>query len=156
MPLIVLQIDQDLPGMDVICAQRRISAFPTTQIWRDGVCEEVAAAELERRLLSYGVASQAKRFDSIGGTATFETDLGTGLPSATAVDEIDFTGGVPRSLSPVTCAARAVLRARRAARAPCCSRAFLNTSRDDRLRRAGTRHKRKWQAWPGQERPHHA
>jgi hypothetical protein len=92
-PLVVLQIDNDLPGMDVVCAQRGIVNFPTIQIWRGGVCEEVSGADLEARLLSYGVASRAKRFEGISGTATFESDVGSGLPSATAVDEIDFTGG---------------------------------------------------------------
>ena len=55
----------------------------------------MAAAELEAKLLALGVKATGKNFDSqnFGGTATFESDLGTGKPSATAVDEIDFTGG---------------------------------------------------------------
>ena len=93
-PLCVLQIDADVPGMDLICAQRGIMDFPVLQVWQRGMCEEVVAGDLEAKLLSLGVASQSKKFDGrITGTATFETDLGTGKPSATAVDEIDFTGG---------------------------------------------------------------
>lgn len=40
-PLIVLQIDRDLPGMDVICSQRSIRTFPTTQIFSRGDGETV-------------------------------------------------------------------------------------------------------------------
>lgn len=92
-PLIVLQIDADEAPGDVICAQRGVASFPTLQIWSAGLCEEVVAGDLEQKLLSLGVASRTKKIDTSIGTATFESDLGTGKPSATAVDEIDFTGG---------------------------------------------------------------
>ena len=94
-PLVVLQIDTDANAdMASVCEERSISVFPTIQVWNGGVCAEVVAAELEAKLLALGVAGKGTaRPDNVVGTATFETDLGTGKPSATAVDEIDFTGG---------------------------------------------------------------
>ena len=95
-PLLALQIDTDKPGMAAICSEREVSTFPTIQVWHKGsTCDEVAAADLEQKLVSLGVAKSSAKFDSnnFGGTATFESDIGTGKPSATAVDEIDFTGG---------------------------------------------------------------
>lgn len=98
-PLVVLQIDADMPEGQLICAQRQILSFPTLQVWHSGLCEEVIPGELEQKLRSLGVASKGKAspLESTTGTATFESDYtaGTGLPSATAVDEIDFTGGRP-------------------------------------------------------------
>lgn len=93
--LVGLQIDVDNPAMASIATQYAITAFPTLQVWQGGECTEVVAAELEATLVGMGVKSSEKKFDStnFGGTATFESDLGTGKPSATAVDEIDFTGG---------------------------------------------------------------
>ena len=57
-PLICLQIDRDTGS--VICSQRGVLSFPTTQIWSRGICTEVSAVELEEKLLSLGVASAAK------------------------------------------------------------------------------------------------
>jgi len=80
-PLIVLQIDRDDGA--VICSQRGIVTFPTTQIWRRNTCTEVSAMELEKKLLSYGVASAAKPM----------TKGPSGQRIGQSVDDIDFTGG---------------------------------------------------------------
>ena len=54
-PLIVLQIDRDMVGMDAICSARGIVTFPTIQLWSRGQGEVVKLGELEQRLLSLGV-----------------------------------------------------------------------------------------------------
>ena len=92
-PLVVLQIDADMSPGDVICSQRGIVSFPRVEIWAAGLCEEVVAGDLEQKILALGVASRTKKMDTTIGTASFESSMGTGLPSADAVDEIDFTGG---------------------------------------------------------------
>lgn len=88
-------MDADQPGTGAICAERGVTEFPTIEVWSAGECAVVAAADLESKLTSLGVAAAGKAVDTtnFGGTATFETDQGTGKPSATAVDEIDFSGG---------------------------------------------------------------
>ena len=56
-PLIVLQIDNVAQGgLNVICAKRQISTFPTIQIWSRGGCEVVLQDQLELRLVELGVA----------------------------------------------------------------------------------------------------
>lgn len=94
-PLAVVQVDADDPVTGAICTARGVSAFPTIQVWSGGDAVEVAAADLDAKLSSLGCAKSAGSFDTtnFGGTATFESDKGTGKPSATAVDEIDFSGG---------------------------------------------------------------
>ena len=90
-PLVVLQIDRDLPGMDVICSQRRIVTFPTIQIFSRGEGEVVAPGELERRLLALGVASKSKParrdggFVAVGAGPRARSAASTGPP-------VDFLG----------------------------------------------------------------
>lgn len=79
--------------MQLICSQRGITSFPTTELWRRKTREVVSSYELEAKLLSYGVASAAKPFKAQGRSANRISDQGSGKPSATAVDDIDFTGG---------------------------------------------------------------
>ena len=59
-PLIVLQIDRNMVGMDVICSKRGVQTFPAIQVWSRGQGETVKLGELEERLLSLGVASSTK------------------------------------------------------------------------------------------------
>lgn len=61
-PLVVLQIDNVAQGgLNVICAKRQISTFPTIQIWSRGGCEVVSQDQLELRLVELGVASAAQK-----------------------------------------------------------------------------------------------
>lgn len=72
-PVVGLQVDVDKPGMADICAQYEVSAFPTLQIWHNGACKEVAAAELEAALVALGAKPSGQMLDTtnFGGTATF-------------------------------------------------------------------------------------
>ena len=73
-----------------IAEARGVSRYPTTQIWQKGSMRKVnAAADLEGALLALGVRSASNRFNRASG----DMALGSGLPSGTAVDDIDFTGG---------------------------------------------------------------
>jgi len=83
-PLIVLQIDRDVAP--TICSARGIVSFPTTQIWARNTCTEVSSVELEKKLLSLGVASASKAMK--GGVRD-----GTNNRVGRNVDDIDFTGG---------------------------------------------------------------
>ena len=83
-PLIVLQIDRDVAP--AICSARGIVSFPTTQIWARSTCTEVSSVELEKKLLSLGVASASKTMK--GGVRD-----GTNNRVGRDVDDIDFTGG---------------------------------------------------------------
>ena len=58
-PLMVLRIDRDQPGMDVICAKRGVRVFPTLQVWSRGTMEIVDPYVLEERLLALGIRSRA-------------------------------------------------------------------------------------------------
>ena len=80
-PLICLQIDRDVGA--TICSTRGIVNFPTTQIWRRGTCKEVSSVELEKTLLSLGVASASKSFKKGPQSNRVGRE----------VDDIDFTGG---------------------------------------------------------------
>ena len=71
-----------------LCAQRGVYSLPTTQLWCRGEQRELSSVyDLEKRLDSLG-ARKSRRPPT-------KRELGTGLPSATAVDDIDFTGGRP-------------------------------------------------------------
>ena len=79
-----------------LISARGIEALPSTQIWRRGVLEEeVSSAGLEEALVKRGARSVAgaKRGDEKLRDRFSEAGDGKGLPSATAVDDIDFTGG---------------------------------------------------------------
>ena len=67
-PLVILQVDRDLPLMDTICSQLGIVTFPTTQVWSRGTCETVVVGELERRLIALGVSSGGNRPKTGGGS----------------------------------------------------------------------------------------
>ena len=63
--------------------------------WRGG---EVVSGDLEKKLLSLGCANAITYKNNMAKTSTPNTfkgvgAVGTGQPSATFVDEIDFTGG---------------------------------------------------------------
>ncbi|KAL1524664.1 hypothetical protein AB1Y20_019550 [Prymnesium parvum] len=75
---------------------RGIDTLPTTQIWRKGkLLKQVGSMALEQALLDLkarpvtGSGFSARK----GDERLRDRDQGTGLPSATAVDDIDFTGG---------------------------------------------------------------
>ena len=78
-----------------LCAERGVRSLPTTQVWRGGaLVREVSSAELEAELLKLGAKCAAGGSFATGNEKLRDRNVGTGLPSADAVDEIDFTGGV--------------------------------------------------------------
>lgn len=77
-----------------LCAERGIRSLPTTQVWQGGkLLREVSSFNLEAELLALGAKCVAG--NAATGTEQYrDRNVGTGLPSADAVDDIDFTGGV--------------------------------------------------------------
>ena len=104
-PLVVLQIDRDMPGMDVICSQRRIVQFPTIQIFSRGEGETVTPGELERRLLDLGVASKSKPAQRDGGFVA--AGAGPRARYAAPTGPTDFSGDAPPSADAVAGASAA-------------------------------------------------
>ena len=74
-----------------LCAERGIVALPTTQVWRGGELGEVSAAGARRRWSGSAAPSTAAAWPR--EMSASDRNVGTGLPSADAVDDIDFTGG---------------------------------------------------------------
>jgi len=70
-----------------------ITELPTTQVWSQGTLfrESVAAADLEAVLGKLGARSS--RSSQGFQPPSSDYNSGSGAPSATAVDDIDFTGG---------------------------------------------------------------
>mmetsp|Transcript_73366 Transcript_73366/g.122577 ORF Transcript_73366/g.122577 Transcript_73366/m.122577 type:complete len:374 (-) Transcript_73366:229-1350(-) len=87
--------DADATAQKVF-AERSITSLPTTQIWQHGkLVKEVSSMMLESTLAELGarpVTGSATSFAK-GTERLRDRDRGSGLPSATAVDDIDFTGG---------------------------------------------------------------
>lgn len=83
-PLMVLRIDRDQPGMDVICAKRGVRVFPTLQVWSRGTMEIVDPYVLEERLLALGIRSRAE--SSTRGSSG--PRAARGVPTG----EVDFFG----------------------------------------------------------------
>ena len=83
-PLMVLRIDRDQPGMDVICAKRGIRVFPTLQVWSRGTMEIVDPYVLEDRLLALGIRSR-------GGSST-RGSSGPRAARSVPTGEVDFFG----------------------------------------------------------------
>ncbi|EOD20187.1 hypothetical protein EMIHUDRAFT_467388 [Emiliania huxleyi CCMP1516] len=85
------QIVRDGGGpQDALCDQRGVTVFPTTEVWQKGaLVATVGAFELEATLRGLGLRTAAT---STWSNAAKGSDA-KGLPSATAVDDIDFTGG---------------------------------------------------------------
>merc|ERR1719327_123091 len=78
----------------LLCEERGVVSLPTTQVWRGGVLErEVSSAELEGALLELG-ARGVDGNAALGNERYRDRNVGSGLPDANAVDDIDFTGGV--------------------------------------------------------------
>lgn len=79
-----------------LCVERGVRSLPTTQVWQGGaMVREVASTELEALLLELGARSVEGNADVTAGNERYrDRNQGTGLPSADAVDSIDFTGGV--------------------------------------------------------------
>jgi hypothetical protein len=72
------------------CEQRGVGPLPCAQIWSKGelVVASCVPAELEAALVNLGASSATQRGNKPN------RDFGaSGRPSATAVDDIDFTGG---------------------------------------------------------------
>ena len=67
---------------------------PCTQVWVGGaLIKEVSSSNLEAELLALGAKCAAG--SAATGTERYrDRNVGTGLPSADAVDDIDFTGGI--------------------------------------------------------------
>jgi len=66
-PVIFLQIDRTMAGMDVICSKRGVNAFPTLQVWSRGQGEDVKVGELTQTLLALGAASRSTAARAEGG-----------------------------------------------------------------------------------------
>lgn len=77
-----------------LCAERGIRSLPCTQVWVGGaLIKEVSSSNLEAELLALGAKCAAG--SAATGTERYrDRNVGTGLPSADAVDDIDFTGGI--------------------------------------------------------------
>ena len=77
-----------------LCAERGIRSLPTTQVWQGGkLVREVSSSNLEAELLALGARCAAG--SAASGTERYrDRNVGSGLPSADAVDDIDFTGGI--------------------------------------------------------------
>ena len=79
--------------------ERGIETLPTTQLWRAGeLLQEIGSMSLEGALVQLGakpVTGRGARFATGNERLKDQrfSDKGNGLPSATAVDDIDFTGG---------------------------------------------------------------
>ena len=72
-----------------LCSERGVTELPCAMVWSKGsLVKQVPPAELEGVLLQLGARSPSSKFNS--GNRDFGK---SGLPSATAVDDIDFTGG---------------------------------------------------------------
>lgn len=85
-------VSGDGAQQDELCKRRGIDAFPTIQIWQRGeLAATVSAFDLEPTLVSLGLRSADR--SSWKDAAKGANNGGAGLPSATAVDDIDFTGG---------------------------------------------------------------
>lgn len=76
--------------------ERGVEVLPTTQIWRHAqLLKVVSSMSLEQSLVDLGArpsTGTGARY-ATGNERLRDLDQGTGLPSATAVDDIDFTGG---------------------------------------------------------------
>ena len=79
-----------------LLVERGIGSLPTTQIWKGGeVVAEVGSMTLEAALVELGarpVTGSGASF-ATGNERLRDRDKGSGLPSATAVDDMDFSGG---------------------------------------------------------------
>ena len=68
-----------------VCRNRGVQIFPSTQLWCQGLQRPLDNVyELEKRMLALGARNRKG-----------EGSIAQSGPSATAVDEIDFTGGAP-------------------------------------------------------------
>ena len=90
-PVIFLQIDRNLPGMDVICAKRGVRVFPTLQLWSRGQSEGLKVGELAQRLDALGAVSSS-------GAARAESGFGrvgtsARLPQPAPSDMFGVGGG---------------------------------------------------------------
>ncbi|KAL3933807.1 MAG: hypothetical protein SGPRY_000120 [Prymnesium sp.] len=77
-------------------AEREILSLPKTQIWRDkALVKEVGSMTLEAALVELGARPVTGLGSNVrtGNERLRDREQGTGMPSATAVDDIDFTGG---------------------------------------------------------------
>ena len=99
-PCLVLRIDRDLPGMSTICSKRGIFTFPTLEIWSRGMSESVAAANLEERLLSLGVASPTGSPSSGRSNSVVQGSVRAAPPPTT--NDVDFFGIATTSGSQLT------------------------------------------------------
>lgn len=77
-----------------LCAERGIRSLPTTQVWQGGeLVREVSSSNLEAEIVQLGACCAAG--SAATGTERYrDRNVGSGLPSADAVDDIDFTGGI--------------------------------------------------------------
>tara|TARA_B110001452_G_scaffold154895_1_gene128870 strand:+ start:1411 stop:2292 length:882 start_codon:yes stop_codon:yes gene_type:complete len=95
-PLVVLQIDNVAQGgLNVICAKRQISTFPTIQIWSRGGCEVVSQDQLEPRLVELGVASAARKPGAgrtAGGSTSGAGAGAIGPRAGPAAGDVDMFG----------------------------------------------------------------
>ena len=90
----VVTILTDTPAGCEIAALRGVTEFPRTQVHQKGQFRTLSRrdnldAALGAALLALGARSPDNKRNRARGSSA----LGTGLPSATAVDDVDFTGG---------------------------------------------------------------
>lgn len=79
----------DFEAGELMATLRGVATCPRIEIWQRGLVRKTDSASLEAALLALGVRSASNKFNKPG----FGSELGSGLPSPTAVDEMDFTGG---------------------------------------------------------------